>query len=163
MTQTLLDLEEQFNECGNFVAADDLYRRLFVSLDALHDPDAYQTLGEAHRRCADRLTEELRAAAEEAESFDAGLVHPRVLRAWAATQGITLKARGAVPDAVDEAYRLAHGLSPREPEPPAAEVRSWAADNGVKVAPRGRIDPKVVAQYKKAQEQLEPDLAEGEE
>ena len=159
---SVADLPSRFDECTTAAEANATYKELYedLGIKPFAICEDYLTLTELHRRTMERLQGDAQIAVEAAS--DPNRVHPRLLRNWAAVQGLPLAKRGRVSREVENAYRRAHDLPvlAEDPEPivmpegvTATTIRDWARAEGIDVGERGRLHKTLIAQYVTANEE----------
>ena len=150
---TAPDPLSEFATCRSVNDANDVYQRLYAELVPM-EIGTYNALSEAHRHALELLAND-QSPAEPKE--DDGRVRGRLVRNWAAKQGIPLAPKGRVAVSVENEYRAAHNmpLLPAEAPPATLEdagvsssvVRAWAIAQNIPVGARGRVHPDIIRQY----------------
>ena len=157
MTTAHESLSDYFTDCRTPSDADDVYKRLFDELVG-ESPgpgdSAYIALSEAHRYTLELLSTE-QAPAQVKD--DDGRLRGRVLRNWAAKEGIPLAPKGRVPVGIENLYRAAHEMPLLPVDAPPASlsdagvdsptIRAWAKSQDIPCGSRGRVHPDLIRKY----------------
>ena len=131
------------------------YKDMFGELRDSLDFESIFELQDIHRKALETLAHiNEHVPADD----DPNKINPRLIRNWAAQEGLSLAKKGRVSLDIENAYRREHDLPVLVEDKPVrisvdaspSEVRAWAADNDIECGVRGRLNPAVLVAYAKA-------------